>query len=254
MSAIAAAWICASGVAPAQEREITVGASPELISSGLLKYVLPRFSLKTGIRAIPAGLAASADVLIAPEDFAGGGEPALSGSGTVYFVRSTHESMDMAAATYADRFIDWLTSDVGKRTIDSFEVDGGHPFAATESGPEALELVELSGDAAAGERLAAVHCGHCHVVGDANRFSGIGSTPSFGVLRAMEDWETRFRAFYFLNPHPAFTQIEDVTEPFDEARPSPIAPIMLTLEDVEAILAYVVAIPASSLGAPIQHQ
>ena len=66
-------------------------------------------------------------------------------------------------------------------------------------------------DYAPGEKLTLLHCGRCHVVSERNRFGGIGSTPSFAALRGAADWEERFRAFYALNPHPAFTQIPDVT-------------------------------------------
>ena len=76
------------------------------------------------------------------------------------------------------------------------------------------------GDALRGEEVSLSHCGRCHVVSDKNRMNSIGSTPSFAVLRTLRDWEDRFQAFYVLNPHPAFTQITDVTKPFDATRPS----------------------------------
>lgn len=249
------ALILATGPGTAQEREITLGVDPELSSTGFLRYLLPRFSLKTGIRVHPVGpeSAADADVMVSQVAHEGG-VAALVGDGGTYFVWSTHESMDLAKATYASRFVDWLTSDVGKRTIDSFTVAGVHPFASAASRPVEVEPVEFAGDVAVGQRISLRQCGRCHVIGDANKFSGIGSTPSFGVLRAMDDWEDRFRAFYFLNPHPAFTQIQDVTEPFPRERPSPIAPVELTLDEVDAILAYVATIPAVDLGAPIRHQ
>ena len=63
-----------------------------------------------------------------------------------------------------------------------------------------------------------------------------------------------FQAFYVLAPHPAFTQIKDVTEPFPIDLPSPIAPMEITLDDLEAILAYVAEMPPADLGAPIQHK
>jgi hypothetical protein len=74
------------------------------------------------------------------------------------------------------------------------------------------------------------------------------------VLRALPDWEQRFAAFYVLNPHPAFTQIADVTDPFPIDRPSPIAPIELDLDELEALMAYVTAMPAADLGDPLEHQ
>ena len=83
---------------------------------------------------------------------------------------------------------------------------------------------------------------------------GIGSTPSFFVLRALKDWDIRFQTFYSLNPHPSFTQIAEVTEPFPVDRPSPIVPVELTLDEFDAILAYVSALKPADLGAPLQLQ
>jgi hypothetical protein len=57
-----------------------------------------------------------------------------------------------------------------------------------------------------------------------------------------------------LNPHPAFTQVLDVTEPFSTNFPSPIVPIEVTLEDIEDIVAYVAGIVPASLGPPMQSQ
>ena len=57
-----------------------------------------------------------------------------------------------------------------------------------------------------------------------------------------------------LNPHPAFTQVADVTPPFHEERPPPIIPVEMTLDDLQAILAYVAALEPADLGAPIRHQ
>lgn len=103
-----------------------------------------------------------------------------------------------------------------------------------------------------GERLALIHCGRCHVIGEVNKYGGIGSTPSFPVMRAYEDWEGRFDAFYTEPPHIAVTQIEGVTEPFPEHLPSPIHPVMLTEAEVEAIMDFVEAMEPKDIwaGAP----
>ena len=82
----------------------------------------------------------------------------------------------------------------------------------------------------------------------------IGSTPSFAVLRTLRNWDSRFQAFYALNPHPAFTQVAEVTPPFDRTRPSPIVPVEITLDDLEHILTFVAQIPPADLGAPIRSQ
>ena len=107
-------------------------------------------------------------------------------------------------------------------------------------------------DYAPGEKLTLYHCGRCHVVNEKNRYGGIGSTPSFGALRTLDDWEVRFDAFFTLPPHPAFTQVEGVTEPFPINRPSPIHPLELTLDDLETIKNFARTIPPKDLGAEIR--
>jgi hypothetical protein len=103
-----------------------------------------------------------------------------------------------------------------------------------------------------GEKLTLLHCGRCHVVGERNRFGGIGSTPSFAALRAAADWEDRFRAFYALKPHPAFTQVPGVTPPFVPERPSPIHPVVVTPGEIEQIIGYARTIEPKDLGAEVQ--
>ena len=57
-----------------------------------------------------------------------------------------------------------------------------------------------------------------------------------------------------LKPHAAFTQVDGVTEPFAANLPSPIAPIEVSLEEIEAITAYVGSVDPADLGAPIKSQ
>ena len=45
-----------------------------------------------------------------------------------------------------------------------------------------------------------------------------------------------------------------MTAPFPINRPSPIVPVEVTLDEVEAILAYVAEMAPADLGAPIQFQ
>ena len=82
----------------------------------------------------------------------------------------------------------------------------------------------------------------------------IGSTPSFKLMRSFEDWRRRYEAFYLLNPHPAFTQVFEVTEPFAAHLPSPIVPIEVSLDEIAAIVAYVATLKPADLGSPIQSQ
>ena len=103
-----------------------------------------------------------------------------------------------------------------------------------------------------GEKLTLFHCGRCHVINERNKYGGIGSTPSFGALRTLDDWEDRMRAFYALAPHPAFTQVEGITEPFPPHRPSPIHPVVVTPADIETITAFTRTIPPKDLGGQVR--
>ena len=241
------------GQAFGQDRQITVANSTELVESGFAKYLYPRFSLKKGIRINAVALhgGVEADLLIGPDYMVKDGIPVFKGGDSVYMAYAVPSS---EKAELVNSFLDWLVSEIGKRTIDSFAPDGVQLY---ESGP-ATEVKavarEFSGDAVIGAKFALALCGRCHVVGEVNRKKGLGSTPSFGALRAMGDWENRFFMFYLLNPHPAFTQIEDVTDPFDETRPSPIAPLELTLEILDSIIAYVNEMEPADLGGEIQFQ
>ena len=112
--------------------------------------------------------------------------------------------------------------------------------------------IAVAEDYAPGEKLTLFHCGRCHVINERNKYGGIGSTPSFGALRTHDDWEDRFDAFYALAPHPAFTQVEGVTEPFPINRPSPIHPMELTVEEIETIREFARTIPPKDLGAEVR--
>lgn len=241
--------------AVAQERRFTLAADPDLAASGLLKYVLPRFSLKTGIKVAAVDLTAdvAADALLGQRAAVGTGHPAFARDETLYLCHATQADGESERTTHAGRFCDWVVSDIGQRTIESFAPDGVQLYAAA-SVPVKQDDTATGGDAVAGEQLSFALCGRCHVVGPKNRMKGLGSTPSFGVLRTLSDWRERFQGFYLLNPHPAFTQITDVTDPFDESRPPPIVPLRLTLDELEAILAFAAAISPADLGAEIKHQ
>lgn len=227
---------------PATAQDTLGLAAPDTVrNSGLLKHILPRFSLKTSIRVTddPDGemvLAATAP-----------GVPVFRGYGTTFFLRTDDSPRQV-------RFRDWMLSEVGKNTIDSFQPDGQQVFTARFETVEAEVAPVLDGDADRGASLSLTLCGRCHVVGPQNRMNGLGSTPSFAVLRSMADWVDRFQDFYVRNPHAAFTQVAEVTPPFDPQRPSPIVPVELTLQDLDAIMAFVSVIRAADLGAPLQTQ
>ena len=229
-----------AGPVVSQEKSFTLKTPDALIESGFIKHLLPRFSLKTGIRITP--ITEDGDAA-----FGATGVPVFQGEGTIW-----HFSKE--DGPYTDAFLMWLLSDVGKRTIEAFKIDDVALFSADVMVEEVVEEASLSGDMVLGESASLSKCGRCHVVNESNKMNAIGSTPSFALMRSFPDWQERFETFFILKPHPAFTQVEDVTEPFPDNLPSPIAPIEVTLEEIEAITAYVGSIVPADLGAPIQSQ
>lgn len=233
--AMAAGW-----PAHAEDKTFTLEAPAALVDSGLLHYILPRFGLKTQTRITLVDPDTPADAR-----FGETGMVAFEGLDRVW-------KFDAGTDPDARRFADWLRSDVGRNTVDSFAVDGTTLFTSEVEVRQVVAPITYDGDALRGEEVSLSHCGRCHVVSDKNRMNSIGSTPSFAVLRTLRDWQERFQAFYVLNPHPAFTQIADVTEPFDATRPSPIAAVEMTLDDLENIMAFVQGIAPADLGRPVQ--
>jgi len=106
-------------------------------------------------------------------------------------------------------------------------------------------------DYAPGEKLTLFNCGRCHKVSEKDRMGGIGSTPSFAVMRTWENWEAKMKAFWSYRPHPSFTQIEGVTQPFPPDRPPHVHPISLTLGELEFIINYARTIEPADLGADL---
>lgn len=225
----------------AQQDTLGLVAPKYVVDSGVLNHILPRFSLKTGVRVVydPIGEMVLADT---PP-----GTAVFQGNGVVYYLRVADDPRQI-------RFRDWLISKIGRRTVDSFQPDGAPLFDTDFSATKVEAPVVFEGDSDRGAQVSLRLCGRCHVIGPQNRMAGLGSTPSFMVLRTLPDWDTRFQQFYVLNPHGAFTQIVDVTPPFDPQRPSPIAPVELTLQDLESILAFVANIVPADLGNPLQSQ
>ncbi|MEO0992005.1 MAG: hypothetical protein AAFX00_13795 [Pseudomonadota bacterium] len=227
----------------ADDRLVRLHAPAELIETGVLRHMLPRFSLKTQVRVELVDVAA-ADLVLGDT-----GQPVFAGLGRTWKVENRSPEHPGTKRLYA-----WLFSDVGQRTVASFAPDGTAPFGPPGEAEEVAVEVALDGDAEWGHKVSREKCTRCHAVDEATRGWGIGSTPSFGVLRSLPDWEQRFAAFFVLNPHPAFTQITDLTDPFPINRPSPIVPIELNLDELEALLAYVAAMEAADLGRPLDHQ
>ena len=238
---IVLAAISLAAPALGQDKTFTLQAPAPLTETGFTKHLLPRFSLKTGIRITVTS--DGGDAVFGTE-----GRPVFRQGETIWHLSKTDGDADV------DAFEDWLVSDVGKRTIEAFAADGIAEFSADVSVRVAQASVALTGDAALGEKVSLTQCGRCHVINESNRMNAIGSSPSFRLLRSLPNWQERFETFFLLKPHPAFTQVEDVTDPFPDHLPSPIAPIEVTLEQIEAITAYVSSVEPADLGAPIQTQ
>ncbi len=229
-----------AGPAWSEDRSFDLQVPDILIESGFIKHLLPRFSLKTGIRITPVSESADAD-------FGADGVAVFRQGEKIWHL----EKVD---GVYTDRFAQWLLSDIGKRTIEGFTQDGEPPFFADVGVALEAQIITITGDAGQGEVVSLKKCGRCHVINASNRMKAIGSTPSFALMRTFPDWKNRFEAFFTLNPHPAFTQVKDVTEPFSAKLPSPIVPVEVTLYDIEAILSYVACIFPASLFSPMHSQ
>lgn len=230
---------------PAVASDLTLKMPSEMVDSGFHKQLLPRFKFKHRINVTPV-TEGDADMIFGEE----GDRVFQEVDGAV--IRLNIVTSDDDRTAMARTFRDWLKSATGKAAIEGFAPDGAQVYT-TEKAAIVVERVEtFDGDKASGARLALVHCGRCHVVDDRNRMGGIGSTPSFAALRGRPDWSDLFRAFFVHNPHPSFTQVEGVTEPFDPNKQIHVAPVEITLEEIEAITAFVATIKPKKLGRPVQ--
>lgn len=102
-------------------------------------------------------------------------------------------------------------------------------------------MSHAAGNPEKGQSISQQHCARCHVVGDYNRMGGIGSTPSFQLLRGMPDWRERFETFYARRPHPVHVRAEGLPRLTD--LPPNATPFTITLEDVDNIVAFVEQMP-----------
>jgi cytochrome c553 len=225
----------------AQDRDLRLYVAEPLVESGLTRHILPRFSLKTQVR-VTLVERGQADLSISDQ-----GAPLFDGLGQTWALEPARPDHPAAA-----KLAKWLRSDVGRRTVYGFAPEGEPLFSAPSIVQQATVETAPAQDITAGLQIARRACVRCHAV-EAGR-SGIGSTPSFAVLRSLPDWETRFATFFALNPHPSFTQIPDVTDPFPIDRPSPIAELHMDLTELDALLTYVRAMAAADLGKPLEHQ
>jgi hypothetical protein len=236
--------VCQPARAWADDRLVRLYAPVELTETGMMRHILPRFSLKTQVRVELVAAPDEADMVW------GTGGVALFQQGETIWEMTLRDTPHAGTS----RFADWLSGEVGLRTILGFAPEGDPLFSAPLKAAEVAVKISYAGDPQAGFISSKAKCGRCHAVDEAGRLNDIGSTPSFSVLRVFEDWEHRFLSFYVLAPHGSFTQIKDVTEPFAINRPPPIRPIEMTLEELEDVLAYVATLEAADLGAPLVHQ
>ena len=239
--------VFAGASSDASGRSFVLHAPAELVESGILKFLIPRFSLKNATR---VNVSSTPEGAHANLNNQGKGLSVIQGPNDVWSFEITGSDNQDATA----RFEKWLTSETGRRTIAAFTVDGKNPYSPADLQAKKKVVKVKSASAVIGEEISQARCGRCHMVNEKTRLTTIGSTPSFALMRGFEDWENRFLGFYALRPHPAFTIVEDVTPPFDPERPSPIHPIKVTLDEIDAITAYVESIEPTDLGAPLQVQ
>ncbi len=101
---------------------------------------------------------------------------------------------------------------------------------------DVIKTARAQDDIDNGRALAIRHCANCHVIGDHNRFGGIGSTPSFQLLASMRDGDARFSTFFARRPHISFMFLPDREPPTDLPLNAP--KVRLTYQDVSDIVAF----------------
>ena len=99
---------------------------------------------------------------------------------------------------------------------------------------------------AKGEKLAKKHCARCHVVGNFNKFGGIGSTPSFQLIMGMKDGIERFETFFERRPHPVFVRVPSVPK-WSEV-PSYATEFTVTARSLDQLLSFVKTIKKKDLS------
>ena len=230
----------------ASAQDLTIRMPDAMLEQGFDKQLLPRFGFKHRIRIEPR-TEGDADMVLDRTD--AGVRVFQDAEGAIYrlvILTELPEARDKASV-----FLDWLRSDPGKAAIETFAPEGASVYTTEETVVTVEKTETFEGDKATGALLALMHCGRCHVVDERNRMGGIGSTPSFAAMRGRDNWPDLFRAFYAENPHPSFTQVEGVTEPFDPNREIHIAPVEITPGEIEAITAFVATIEPKDLGRPV---
>ena len=109
-----------------------------------------------------------------------------------------------------------------------------------------VETVNAEGNVIKGKILAEKHCARCHVVGNFNKFGGIGSTPSFQLIIGMKDGFERFETFFERRPHPVFVRIPSV--PRWSKAPSYATEFTVTDQSLGDLLSFVKTIKKKDLS------
>lgn len=229
--------LATSASAQSDDRTFRLAVPADLVDSGFMAFVLPRFSLKTSRR---AELTSDApDAVIGSE-----GVPLFARGGVVYALAMPTENANARA------FLDWLQSTAGQSAITGFVPLSGAPYTTVAAAPVADPII-FDGDIAKGLAVAEAHCTRCHTVSPGDR-SNIASTPSFMALRALPDWDQRFAAFFALNPHPAFMRVEGLSPAFDPSRPPSMIPIVISEDEMRNVQAYAASLTPAELGKDVE--
>ncbi len=254
-------WLLAgAGPGRAAADAFRLFVAPDLAGAGLVRYLAPRFRFRSGIRVLPVGTLEEADAALLPvgsidESLRAQAvllRPALverKGDRRYLYLVLTKEPARAAAAR---AFLDWMFSRPGKAAIESFPDEKNPAFTPADKAPVVVKPAKFEGDPQRGHVLARRHCRRCHVVEPADPYAGIGSTPSFMALRALPDWQRRFSVFWSLRPHLGLVDVEEMSPERPPSRPVPIAPVRMTLDDVEDVLAYVARLAPKDLGKPVE--
>jgi len=73
-----------------------------------------------------------------------------------------------------------------------------------------LQSSVAGGNLAKGRNLVQKYCAQFHVIGNFNKFGGIGSTPFFRALRGMIDGMELLETFYTRRPYLIFVRVPNI--------------------------------------------
>ena len=238
-------WVSSFLIVPTTALALSL-SHQKAVPADLVQYILPRFSLKTRVRF--DRVQTSGDIQLSTEEPDVGTAIFTLASGAVVYVGT---SVSLAEDPDYIALVDWLLSEPGRATIADFRQDGSQvafPVEAAEAAP--IEVV-IVGDVDNGRQLSMNHCRRCHKVDRADKYAGIGNSPSFHAMRSFDDWYVRFSTFYAVSPHKALISVKGSGIEKDRNLIA-IAPIDLEISDINDIVAFVHSLTPLDLGKPIQ--